>query len=188
MCSLCQYLFNGSTDFKREIHCELLPTFVKLKHCPRKLTQCPAGPSLTLSVFYFFSVKCLYYVHVKIFIIWYIVLACRFDTMPKKFKKRPEISTPQNFEHRVHTGFDTEQGKYVGLPPQWAGLIIPEEKTERRRPLIDPSSITHTEIAPLKVNWFTVLSRMYTSQKNSHMSTKNLIGWTDIYCLCSLFG
>ena len=109
------------------------------------------------TMYSFLSVKCLYYVHVKVFIIWYIVLASRFDTMPKKFKKRPEISTPQNFEHRVHTGFDSEQGKYVGLPPQWAGLIIPEEKTERRRPLIDPSSITHTEIAPLKVIGFIVL-------------------------------
>ena len=30
---------------------DLWPTFQKLKHCPHELTQCPAGPFLTLSVF-----------------------------------------------------------------------------------------------------------------------------------------
>ena len=70
--------------------------------------------------------------------------------MFKKGKKKPEISTPSNFEHRVHTGFDRDQGKYVGLPPQWAGIIIPEEN-ERRKPIIDASCITQTDIQPLKV-------------------------------------
>lgn len=69
--------------------------------------------------------------------------------MFKKGKKKPEISTPSNFEHRVHTGFDKDQGKYVGLPPQWAGIIIPEEN-DRRRPIIDASRITQTDIQPLK--------------------------------------
>jgi hypothetical protein len=73
--------------------------------------------------------------------------------MFKKGKKKPEISTPSNFEHRVHTGFDRDQGKYVGLPPQWAGIIIPEEN-ERRKPIIDASCITQTDIQPLKVRNF----------------------------------
>ena len=64
-----------------------------------------------------------------------------------KKKKKPLISEPSNFEHRVHTGFDTNEGKYVGLPPQWASIVTAEEK--RPRPLVDPSSIT--EFAPLKV-------------------------------------
>lgn len=69
--------------------------------------------------------------------------------MFKKGKRRPEISKPSNFEHRVHTGFDRDQGKYVGLPPQWTGIIIPEEN-DRRKPIVDASRITHTEIQPLK--------------------------------------
>nr|XP_011447624.2 serine/threonine-protein kinase PAK mbt-like isoform X2 [Crassostrea gigas]XP_019928569.2 serine/threonine-protein kinase PAK mbt-like isoform X2 [Crassostrea gigas] len=70
--------------------------------------------------------------------------------MFKKNKKRPEISNPLNFEHRVHTGFDPEHGKYVGLPPQWMGIIIPDQQTEWRKPVVDPSTITDMDIQPLK--------------------------------------
>lgn len=38
-------------------------------------------------------------------------------------KKRPEISLPSNFEHRVHTGFDKKEGKYIGLPLQWQSVV-----------------------------------------------------------------
>ncbi|XP_041354037.1 serine/threonine-protein kinase PAK 4-like isoform X2 [Gigantopelta aegis] len=68
--------------------------------------------------------------------------------MFKSKKKRPEISIPSNFEHRVHTGFDREHGIFVGLPAQWAGIIGVEK--ERPRPIIDPSSITQTDIEPMK--------------------------------------
>ena len=70
--------------------------------------------------------------------------------MFKSKKKRPEISIPSNFEHRVHTGFDREHGIFVGLPAQWAGIIGVEK--ERPRPIVDPSSITQTDIEPLKVS------------------------------------
>ncbi|XP_060555866.1 serine/threonine-protein kinase PAK 4-like [Ruditapes philippinarum] len=66
-----------------------------------------------------------------------------------KKKKKPEISGPINFEHRVHTGFDHQQRRYVGLPSQWQG-IVSAETSDRRRPMIDPSSITPVEIQPLK--------------------------------------
>ena len=65
-----------------------------------------------------------------------------------KKKKKPQISTPSNFEHRVHTGFDHQYGRYTGLPSQWAGIIGSEEK-QRRQPMVDPSSIT--DVQPLKV-------------------------------------
>ncbi|XP_033735567.1 serine/threonine-protein kinase PAK 4-like isoform X1 [Pecten maximus] len=81
--------------------------------------------------------------------------------MFKKKGKKIEISTPSNFEHRVHTGFDRDQGKYVGLPPQWTGIIIPEEN-DRRKPIIDPSTITQTEILPLK----TIIRGHSTQQLN----------------------
>lgn len=44
-------------------------------------------------------------------------------TMFSKKKKKPLISPPSNFEHRVHTGFDKREGKFVGLPLQWASLV-----------------------------------------------------------------
>lgn len=70
--------------------------------------------------------------------------------MFKSKKKKPAISDPINFEHRVHTGFDSEQGVFFGLPAQWTGIIGVEK--ERPRPIVDPSSITHTDIEPLKVS------------------------------------
>ena len=71
-----------------------------------------------------------------------------------KKKKKPsiEISQPSNFQHKVHTGFDWEQGVFVGLPTQWASIIDPNEPSKgRRRPIVDPSTITQTDIEPLKV-------------------------------------
>jgi p21-activated kinase 5 len=43
--------------------------------------------------------------------------------MFSKKKKKPEISLPSNFEHRVHTGFDKKEGKYIGLPLQWQSVV-----------------------------------------------------------------
>ncbi|CAH2041383.1 unnamed protein product, partial [Iphiclides podalirius] len=73
--------------------------------------------------------------------------------MFSKKKKKPLISPPSNFEHRVHTGFDKREGKYVGLPLQWASLVGNNQifkSTNRPLPLVDPSEITPTEILDLK--------------------------------------
>ncbi|XP_066584123.1 serine/threonine-protein kinase PAK mbt [Prorops nasuta] len=70
-----------------------------------------------------------------------------------KKKKKPQISTPTNFEHRVHTGFDKQEGKYVGLPLQWASIVGNNQilkSSNRPLPLVDPSEITPTEILDLK--------------------------------------
>lgn len=70
-----------------------------------------------------------------------------------KKKKKPQISTPTNFEHRVHTGFDKREGKFVGLPLQWASIVGNNQilkSTNRPLPLVDPSEITPTEILDLK--------------------------------------
>ena len=69
-----------------------------------------------------------------------------------KKKKKPEISGPSDFQHRVHTGFDPNHGRFTGLPPQWASIIIPEQGSDRRRPMVDPSTITDMDIQPLKVS------------------------------------
>uniref|UniRef100_A0A8C2ZQN6 non-specific serine/threonine protein kinase n=1 Tax=Cyclopterus lumpus TaxID=8103 RepID=A0A8C2ZQN6_CYCLU len=65
----------------------------------------------------------------------------------KKKKKRPEISAPKNFEHRVHTSFDCKRGCFVGLPTQWQSLI---ENLRRPKPMVDPSRITEVELRPKK--------------------------------------
>lgn len=75
--------------------------------------------------------------------------------MFSKKKKKPQISPPTNFEHRVHTGFDKREGKYVGLPLQWASIVGNNQilkSSNRPLPLVDPSEITPTEILDLKVS------------------------------------
>lgn len=67
----------------------------------------------------------------------------------RKKKHRPDISPPQDFQHRVHTSFDAATGSYVGLPPQWQSII---ETLRRPRPLVDPSRITEVELGPRKVS------------------------------------
>ncbi len=60
----------------------------------------------------------------------------------KRRRRRPPISKPSNFQHRVHAGYDTKTGKFVGLPPQWEQLIKNEG---RPKPIVDPDIITDTE-------------------------------------------
>lgn len=66
----------------------------------------------------------------------------------RKKRRRPEISSPRDFQHRVHTSFDAATGRYVGLPPQWQSVI---DTLRRPRPLVDPSRITEVELR--KVRW-----------------------------------
>lgn len=71
-----------------------------------------------------------------------------------KKKKKVLISQPTNFEHRVHTGYDKKEGRFIGLPPQWASVVgsnIVLKSTNRPLPLVDVSEITPTEILDLKV-------------------------------------
>uniref|UniRef100_H2XVF8 non-specific serine/threonine protein kinase n=1 Tax=Ciona intestinalis TaxID=7719 RepID=H2XVF8_CIOIN len=65
-----------------------------------------------------------------------------------KNKRKPDISGPSNFEHRVHTGFNEDEGKFIGLPIQWQS-IIPDIKN-RPKPFIDARHITPVPVE--KVN------------------------------------
>ncbi|XP_026195595.1 serine/threonine-protein kinase PAK 2-like [Anabas testudineus] len=40
-----------------------------------------------------------------------------------KDKDRPEISSPSDFEHTIHVGFDAVTGEFTGMPEQWARLL-----------------------------------------------------------------
>ncbi|KAG5678831.1 hypothetical protein PVAND_008465 [Polypedilum vanderplanki] len=98
--------------------------------------------------------------------------------MFSKKKKKPQISLPSNFEHRVHTGFDKKEGKYIGLPLQWASIVGNNQilkSSNRPLPLVDPSAITPTEILDLK----TIVrpqSSLATSIGDSSMSSSSLVG------------
>jgi hypothetical protein len=92
--------------------------------------------------------------------------------MFSKKKKKLDISLPKNFEHRVHTGFDKRENRYVGLPPQWAGIVSPTPSAKgalssRPTPLIDPSEITPTEVLDLKVKMLP--QELQTHNKNPYI-------------------
>ena len=67
----------------------------------------------------------------------------------KKKKPRVQISAPSNFEHRVHTDFDEQEQKFVGLPRQWQSLI--EDTAKRPKPFIDVTVITTVEPRKVRV-------------------------------------
>ena len=82
-----------------------------------------------------------------------------------KRKKRPEISSPTNFEHRVHSGYDHNTGVFVNLPTQWTSIINDTEQQKmlqqqlinntrlastRPKPIVDPSRITPNELNVFK--------------------------------------
>ncbi|XP_059808701.1 serine/threonine-protein kinase PAK 4-like isoform X1 [Hypanus sabinus] len=69
--------------------------------------------------------------------------------MWKKRKARQlEISAPVNFQHRVHTSFDPQCQKFIGLPKQWQGLLA--DGVKQPKPLEDHSIVMPEDVAPLK--------------------------------------
>lgn len=85
----------------------------------------------------------------------------------KKKKKRPEISAPKNFEHRVHTSYDAKLGIFVGLPTQWQSLI---ENLRRPKPMVDPSRITPVELKPKKAGiMMKTRNSTRTERKENHL-------------------
>uniref|UniRef100_A0A672JGM7 non-specific serine/threonine protein kinase n=1 Tax=Salarias fasciatus TaxID=181472 RepID=A0A672JGM7_SALFA len=48
---------------------------------------------------------------------------------------RPEISSPSDFEHTIHVGFDAVTGEFTGMPEQWARLLQTSNisKTEQKQ-------------------------------------------------------
>ncbi|KAL9958253.1 hypothetical protein ACROYT_G035247 [Oculina patagonica] len=80
-----------------------------------------------------------------------------FKRMFQKKRKRIDISEPQNFEHRFHTGYDTKSGKFHGLPPQWEALLgIERESQKRPKPIVDPEIIT--QVSPLRKSQWNLLN------------------------------
>lgn len=38
---------------------------------------------------------------------------------PSTSKSRPQISSPINFDHVLHVGFNADTGEFEGLPKEW---------------------------------------------------------------------
>nr|XP_046229447.1 serine/threonine-protein kinase PAK 6-like [Scatophagus argus]XP_046229448.1 serine/threonine-protein kinase PAK 6-like [Scatophagus argus] len=91
----------------------------------------------------------------------------------RKKRRRPEISAPQDFQHRVHTSFDATSGRYVGLPPQWQSVI---DTLRRPRPLVDPSRITEVELRKTIVRGSFIGHGDYISHVISEMSRLSVSG------------
>ena len=85
--------------------------------------------------------------------------------MFKRRKKKPTISNPANFEHRIHAGYDLSSGKFVGLPLQWTNVIENQKDSKRksisnekeldnssleRSSSVDPSNISQDELIQIK--------------------------------------
>lgn len=80
-----------------------------------------------------------------------------FKRLFQKKRKRIDISEPQNFEHRFHTGYDSKTGKFLGLPPQWEALLgIERESQKRPKPIVDPEIIT--QVSPLRKSQWNLLN------------------------------
>eukprot|EP00118_Oscarella_pearsei_P029038 m.3517 g.3517 ORF g.3517 m.3517 type:complete len:501 (+) comp9499_c0_seq2:94-1596(+) len=46
-----------------------------------------------------------------------------FGSKSKDGKGKIDISSPRNFEHTVHVGFDPETGEFTGMPEAWTKLL-----------------------------------------------------------------
>ena len=80
-----------------------------------------------------------------------------FKRLFNKKRKRVDISEPQNFEHRFHTGYDKETGKFQGLPPQWEALLGIQRETQKRpKPIVDPEIIT--QMSPLRKSQWNLMN------------------------------
>ena len=95
-----------------------------------------------------------------------------FKRMFYKKRKRVDISEPQNFEHRFHTGYDKETGKFQGLPPQWEALLgIQREYPKRPKPIVDPEIIT--QVSPLRKSQLNLLNDKGPGSKVISVSRSN---------------
>lgn len=95
-----------------------------------------------------------------------------FKRLFHKKRKRIDISEPQNFEHRFHTGYDTKTGKFLGLPPQWEALLgIQREAQNRPKPIVDPEIIT--QVSPLRKSQWNLLNSGKTDAKVISVSRSN---------------
>ena len=84
--------------------------------------------------------------------------------MFNKKKTKLEISAPTNFQHRVHTGYDSKNRKLIGLPRQWTSLVSDAPFKTISRSLTQPNMLMESSSVRMKfkkylfskLNWLAV--------------------------------
>ena len=52
---------------------------------------------------------------------------------PSTSKSRPQISSPINFDHVLHVGFNGETGEFEGLPKEWEAHLQNSNISKKER-------------------------------------------------------
>ncbi|XP_032228182.1 uncharacterized protein LOC5504030 [Nematostella vectensis] len=60
-----------------------------------------------------------------------------------KSRMHGKISTPTNFQHRVHVIVDKDTGQFIGLPPQWIAIMNTKTRQPARRTMSSPELRSH---------------------------------------------
>ncbi|XP_015243299.1 serine/threonine-protein kinase PAK 2-like isoform X2 [Cyprinodon tularosa] len=88
-----------------------------------------------------------------------------------KDKDRPEISSPSDFEHTIHVGFDAVTGEFTGMPEQWARLLQTSnisESEQKKNPQAVLDALKFYDSTSGKQKYLSVSA----SDKDSQMSGK----------------
>ncbi|CAG0918190.1 unnamed protein product [Notodromas monacha] len=77
---------------------------------------------------------------------------------------KPDISSPTNFKHDIHVGFDPISGEFTGLPDEWSKLLMSSNisKQEQKK---NPQAVLD-------------VLKYYDDTKRSHMETKYMVAHT----------
>lgn len=70
------------------------------------------------------------------------------DKIIKASESGRKISSPMNFTHEIHVGFDPDSGEFVGLPDEWKSLLDQSgismiERSNRPDAVIDVLKMYH---------------------------------------------
>ena len=78
-------------------------------------------------------------------------------------KARPQISSPINFDHVLHVGFNPETGEFEGLPPEWERLLSNSgiTSTERKE---NPDTIIAVSSLKTITHFFLLISSSQNSR------------------------
>uniref|UniRef100_A0AAQ5YJB4 non-specific serine/threonine protein kinase n=1 Tax=Amphiprion ocellaris TaxID=80972 RepID=A0AAQ5YJB4_AMPOC len=93
-------------------------------------------------------------------------------------KDRPEISSPSDFEHTIHVGFDAVTGEFTGMPEQWARLlqtsnISKSEQKQNPQAVLDILKFYDSTSGKQKYLSFSALGQFsFTQQMNKSLPGK----------------
>ncbi|XP_062523788.1 serine/threonine-protein kinase PAK mbt-like [Corticium candelabrum] len=59
---------------------------------------------------------------------------------------KASISLPTDFQHTIHTTFDPDSQRFVGLPPQWQSLLAQPGDRPRPKPIVEGEEPSDAEV------------------------------------------